>query len=513
MPRVLLPRVPAPAALVVAVAIGLAGCGGGSTPDPASVVPASAPIYVEATLHPHGDEQADAKAVLGKLLHTADPARKLQAMFDRSLRRSGERLTYTRDFAPWIGDRAAVALLGRRTRAGDQQTLIVIDAKDGDKAQETLGRARHTGTGSYRDTKYYVDQDTVAGLVGHEVVLGDLGAFRAAVDVKKGGSALADGTGLKRVRDHVADERGIGLFYTDIGRLLDAARRAKKPSASVGYVQALMTMIAAEDDQQLGAALIADRDALRIDGALLGARNLKGKGNATAALEGVPADSWFALGLGGVGATAKAAITQTAGTGPSGMDPQVLLSQLKASLGIDINRDLLSWMGDAALFMRGSMLFELNGALVVHSTDPARSAAALPAVRRLLRLIGQKPRTATIAGTNALTLETSLGPVWVVAQGDRFVIALGSAGVKAALSSRGRLGDTPAFRRAAGRLTQVKPSFYLDTPNALNVLGPILAGNRAYRDARDALSALGPLAGGAKADGKVQRFEAVAGVR
>jgi len=50
-------------------------------------------VYVEATLHPHGDEQADAKAVLGKLLHTADPARKLQAMFDRSLRRSGERLT------------------------------------------------------------------------------------------------------------------------------------------------------------------------------------------------------------------------------------------------------------------------------------------------------------------------------------------------------------------------------------------------------------------------------------
>jgi len=179
----------------------------------------------------------------------------------------------------------------------------------------------------------------------------------------------------------------------------------------------------------------------------------------------VPADSWFALGLGGVGATAKAAITQTAGHRPERYGPAGPPEPAQGVAGdIDFNRDLLSWMGDAALSCAARCSSSSTARSSCTRHRPGAQCRRSAAVRRLLRLIGQKPRTATIAGTNALTLETSLGPVWVVRpRRPASSSALGSAGVKAALSSRGRLGDTPAFRRAAGRLTQVKPSFYLDT--------------------------------------------------
>lgn len=517
MPAGLLPRPRslAPAAAIAAIAVGLAGCGGDSsdTQDPATVVPAKAPIYLEATLRPQGDQQANAKAVLGKLLNTADPARKLQEMFDRSLKRAGEPLSYARDFDPWIGDRAAVAVTDA-DRRGEQQLLIAIDSRDNAKAESTLSRAKHDKTGTYKDVTYYVDDDddTVVGLVGDHVVLGDLAAFRDAVDVEQGAAALSGVKGLKKIRDEVTDDR-VGLAYVDLARLSDLAR-TRGESGALSSFNTLRETVAKSDDQQFGFALQAQPDALRLDGAILGTRKLTAKGDATPALEGAPADAWLGVGIGGVGATLKAALAQAAGGNePGSLDPQVLLSQLKASVGIDLDRDLLSWMGDGVLYVRGAMLFDLNVALVVHSTNPARSQASIAAIKRMLTIFGVKARTVSIAGTKGLEFDTDYGPLHVVAKGDRFVVAFGQDVASALQPPAKRLGDAPAFRQAAGRLQEVKPSVFVDVPKALELLAPVLADNRTYREHKDELESLGTLAGGGKAGGSAQHFEVAVGVK
>ncbi len=517
MPAGLLPRprslAPAAAAAIAAIAIGLAGCGGGSdsdSQDPAAIVPAKAPIYLEATLRPEGDQQANAKAVLGKLLNTADPARRLQETIDRSLKRSGEPLSYARDFDPWIGDRAAVAVTDA-DRRGEQQMLIAIDSRDNAKAESTLSRAKHDKTGTYKDVTYYVDDDTVVGLVGDHVVLGDLPAFRDAVDVEQGAAALSGAKGLKKIRGEVADDR-VGLAYLDLARLADLAR-TRGESGALSSFNTLRETIAKSEDQQFGFALQAQRDALRLDGAILGTRKLTAKGDATAALEGAPADAWLGVGIGGVGATLKAALAQAAGGDqPGSLDPQVLLSQLKASVGIDLDRDLLSWMGDGVLYVRGAMLFDLNAALVVHSTNPARSEASVATIKRMLTMFGVKARTVSVAGTKGLEFDTDYGPLHIVAKGDRFVIAFGQDVASALQPPAKRLGDAPAFRQAAGRLREVKPSVFVDVPRALELFAPVLADNRTYRDHRDELESLGTLAGGGKAGSDAQHFEVAVGV-
>ncbi len=92
------------AALLVAV---VAGCGSKeeTSADPAAVVPARAPVYVEATIPPPGATRDDALAAARKVLGTDDPVGRLQELF-RGKGGKG-------DVEPWIGDRVgAFSLVG-----------------------------------------------------------------------------------------------------------------------------------------------------------------------------------------------------------------------------------------------------------------------------------------------------------------------------------------------------------------------------------------------------------------
>src|SRR4051794_5680369 len=106
------PRLLLPAACAAVVALGAAGCGdssssssGGSAgTDPAALLPASAPVYVEAQVQPTGDLAVNAKAVAGKILRTSDPGGKIVGLIDQGLKDDGA--SYGKDIAPWIGQRA-----------------------------------------------------------------------------------------------------------------------------------------------------------------------------------------------------------------------------------------------------------------------------------------------------------------------------------------------------------------------------------------------------------------------
>ena len=173
---------PAPRRLLLALVAGLvlaagavAGCAssssGGGGSDPASLVPASAPLYAEAVLGGDSQEQADAQAALAKILRTADPRGELVKAFDR-----GD-VNFARDVEPWLGDRvgAAALSLGRR---GDK--VVVAASRDDDAARDALTRlAPSAAARSYRGVDYRLDarRGKAAGVVDGFGVLGSENAL------------------------------------------------------------------------------------------------------------------------------------------------------------------------------------------------------------------------------------------------------------------------------------------------------------------------------------------------
>ena len=144
------------------------------------------------------------------------------------------------------------------------------------------------------------------------------------------------------------------------------------------------------------------------------------------ALSELPGESWLAAGLGNVGGAAggslKAARPALAGEHAgllrgrrrgglarqqTGLSVKGLLEGLLAPLDAlsantaQARRDFLSWMGDAGVFASGSSVLELKAGVVIDSTNPAASRAAVAKLSSALRQAGGEATPATIPGTEA----------------------------------------------------------------------------------------------------------------
>jgi hypothetical protein len=100
------------ALLCLVVALAAAACGqtgSGGDGDPASLVPARAPFYLEAAVQPQDERRDDALAAAGKIMRADDPAGKLRELIDRKLAEQGDALTRERDFASWLGARTRLS--------------------------------------------------------------------------------------------------------------------------------------------------------------------------------------------------------------------------------------------------------------------------------------------------------------------------------------------------------------------------------------------------------------------
>src|SRR4051794_667398 len=182
-------RLPALVVAVLGAAAAVAACGSssgaGGTVDPATLVPANAPVYVEATLHADDQEATDARTALAKILRTSDPAGKLSNLLDQSGGRDGIR--FDQDVAPWLGDQIGVGVLtfGR----GRADAVLVAASTDDAKAQQAIDKIQKGGARrTYRGVDYSFDaaDHTAAAVVGDAVVIGSEAGFKGAVDASKG---------------------------------------------------------------------------------------------------------------------------------------------------------------------------------------------------------------------------------------------------------------------------------------------------------------------------------------
>ena len=268
------------------------------------------------------------------------------------------------------------------------------------------------------------------------------------------------------------------------------------------------------------AKLGVSQNAIAIDAATLGVKqssNAPAAGNAAAALAALPGDSWLGFGVSSIGDRLRSGLQQITQLGSvGGTDVNGQLDQIQQQLGIDFERDLFSWMGDGALFVRGTSIAQIGGALVVQSSDPTATKSA---IRKVARLIPQVSPTTTVspatgvAGVDDGISVTPSGfpfPILLVTSGDKFVAGVSKQAVEAAISPSTKLSDSPSFKQASAALSGVDPTFFFDVQPVLTLADGLGAGDDPdFAQVRSYLQQFGSVAAGSKRDGDTQRFKLV----
>jgi hypothetical protein len=327
------------ACLVAVLALLLTACrgsGGAADADPATAVPRDALVYLEAVIRPEGHLEEDALDAAGKVLRTGDPEAKLREL---------------------LSARVAGAIAADYLEAEEEASDRSLD-------RSKVTERTHAGV------SYQVDGEGFArAFVDDYVLFGDESELRRTIDaVTADDGGLADDDRYRDAIDGLEEER-LGHFYADARRLTELVAESD-PEGS----QAARALIPFDRLPPVAGAFMADGSRLALDvrgelprgsGRQLGA--LVGVGG-TPLLEELPAYSWGAHGVPRLGETLRSALDSFGGAiGGAAMERE---------LGVDLERDVFSWVGDAAVFVRGESVESLDGALVIGVTSPDAAEAA-----------------------------------------------------------------------------------------------------------------------------------------
>jgi hypothetical protein len=460
----------------------LAGCFGSSSSgpslpgaDPASIMPASTLLYLQAVIRPSGSLASGIDAASRRLLGIADPGPALQALLDKTAR-SG--VSYAKDIRPWLGARAAFAVLA--SGGGHAQYVVVLDQIDTAKAQtalssnallQTSGSPDKTTRGSYRGVGYADDQSAHAifGLVGQFVVIAnDSAAFDATVDVDKGASSLAS-VGSYQQSLAGALPGSAGTAYASAGRLFNLI-----PSS--GTSAAVLSLFKSFIGHEIlyGSARLSSSGALLDLGALNAPQPSSGSATAsgpqTNPIGTLPAGSLLAIGATHVGPALLQGIGELGklGGGTAGNLSQSL-GELQLATGVNLQSDLSS-ITTAAFFVEGTSVPSLHAALLLGLSDPSRATTILGQLHTLMALIASTQHgvaigSLTTGSTSSFTISIPglSYKLVVAAAGGRIVIALDQSSLSAALDGGPTLASSSAFKSASELLGDgIKPSIYVD---------------------------------------------------
>jgi hypothetical protein len=516
--------------LVLLGAALLAGCGGsgggsGSAgrADPAAAVPAGVPFYAEVVLRPSGGTRDDALAAAGKILHTSDPARAIRGLLQQAVAGDGTKVDFAKDIEPWLGDKAG-AWFTMPARAGaDPGGAAVVAVRDASLARSKIDElAKRNGqkltprsTGSHH---YEVAGDgTAVAVAGDYAFVGTEGEVRR-------GLATLDGDGLAKSDAYVKaieplEPNRLAHFYLDLKSMLDAAFRADPSMSSrLGPFQGTLSTLLAGGPTV--ASFSADGDRLTLESVTRGG----GMAGQLSALTGLaaspllgklPGDAWGAVAVPKVGASLR-----TLWGGFAGMLGGLAASeQLRREYGIDLEQDVFAWMGDAGLFVRGTSVDTVEGALVVEAADQARATTAFGKIVGLARTRGGlDPQPVRVPGADAAF---SVRPPHahkplVLARGNgRVVAAYGLAAAASGVSTSSPLADSETMGLAKHALDgKVEPALLVAIAPVLALAESSGAGSDAdYQKAKPYLEAFDVLAAGSKQDGDMLRSRVAVGLR
>ena len=428
------------------IALGAAGCG--SEDEAASgaseLVPAGAVMYGEATLDPSGDQKEAIDSILSKFPGGGQAGEKLKELIEKGLRESDAPINYKDDIEPWLGDEAAFFASSLGSGNEPQAATGLIATDDEDKALEALEKSaegkitRHT----YKDVEYLTDESGEAGAVFDGfLVLGNEAGVKAAIDTSKGGEKLSEDETYKTALEDASEDR-LGLFYLNSPELLKSAQ---------GMTGSLPRSFEKFFRQPFVATVDADNDGVVLEGKVPEetAQTFGFVGQGSDLLGEVPGDSWLAMAQTDFGNLIDFYV-DAFGAAVGGRD--AIEQQFRAATGLDLQKDVIAWMGDFAIFARGTSLSELDGALIIETTDEQASKRFIDAVGKLARQQGGGSglRVGPLSAPGGGEGYTLSGggipkPIHLFQKGGRVVIAYGDPAARDAVDPAEKLADNPDF--------------------------------------------------------------------
>jgi Protein of unknown function (DUF3352) len=430
------------AALAALAALLVAGCGGGGggSDGLASLAPPDAPLYVESVVRPEGEQRDAIESLSSRVAGIDDPGAAIVQQLDRMLSESGT--SYEDDIAPWLGERAAVFAQSFRS---DAPFAAIVQSTDTGATEDFLQKAAKSSPdmkqGTYKDVRYYwsVSDDgvkTAVGVVDDFLVAGMFNGFKAAVDASEGGS-LADSSHFDTSTSTLPDDN-VALGYVDgelAGRSL--AAQVSDPLQATVMRSALQTLA----NGPVSFAVSATPDAATLDLSLPSSIGLNGGDLVGQA----PADSWFAVGVQGVGGILGNALETAKSLQLSSIEDQI-----QKDTGVD-PKDAASWMHNGYASVAGTSEKTIHIGAVVGSSDPKASAKDIRAARERVEADADAKLSPTrVKGADTgFSAEAPESPQAIdVAQvGDQVVAALGPGRPgEEELHPKRALADDPTFK-------------------------------------------------------------------
>jgi Protein of unknown function (DUF3352) len=490
-----------PFLLLLGCLVVLAGCGSSDTAssgtaDPAQAAPRAAFLFASVVVRPDGDLGAAVDAVGRKILRGKDLGTELHRLIDKAARSNDPKFSYAKDVQPWLGKRAGAFLTG--VQGGRAHGAVVVSTKDENAARDAQQRLEKRDPGTerereYRGEKYLLDASGSSGtaVVGGYLIGGDEAGIKAAIDALKG-SSLADAESYRQATAKVT-QNGLATFYVDAPRLLDLAAQANPRAAAV--IAQLRSLPQVQNLKPVAAALTVKPDAIALE------YPSSGDGKAADAVAALPADSWLAFAAPSAGDSIRRQI-QVVSQLQGGNSLEIVKRQFRAQVGLDLDRDLLDWIGGMSFYVGGTSLRDLNGALIIDSRDPAASQAAIARIGRVVRRRAKVP-VSSVAGGFQIHPPNAPAPITVAAVGDKVVVAYGEDGVRRALHPSGKLEGAPAYAAAQKALGGGRPSFMVSVPEILKLVRSLGAGSSPkYQQVESYLRTFDAIAAGhAESDG------------
>ena len=504
----------------------VAACGGGggaADADPATAVPRDAMVYIEVAVRPDGDLREDALAAAGKILRTPDPEAKIREQIDRAMAESdGGRLSYERDIEPWLGERAGVWISTRLDDAGEPGVAIAVAASDTEEAESSIDEAvqrenPNPTERTHRDVTYKVGEDDFAyGVAGDFALFGDEPELKRTIDALEGES-LAEDERYRNALGGLEEERLAHLFL-DLRRFF-AFVGEQDPSSAEGLRQ-LQALVPFDRLPPVAGAFMADGERLALDFvAQIPSDDLRerlgalawGSGS-TPLLGELPADSWYAQGMPRFGETIRAVFDQFAGA----VGGAVAKEQLRRELGLDLEQDIFSWIGDAGLFVRGETAATIDGGAVIEVTDEGRAASAFGKIVGAVRTQGLDAQPVRIEGAEAafaFRLPNAQRPI-VFARGEgKVAVTYGEQAAAAALSPDETLADSEQFDEAESVLgDDLEPSTIVSVTPIVALVDSFGTAGPEWDQARPYIEVFSLLASGGGSDGSRGRVRIAAGL-
>ena len=469
-----------------------------STDRAAALAPANSAVYLNVYLQPSTGQQMNLGGLIGRLPGFADEAsldEKVDQVVDNLLASTGLGLDYREQIKPWLGNQVAVAAWPSGADPADAAVVLIAEVKDRAAADASLAEIAATSGAApevvaYQGVDLHLAEGVAYAFVGEMLAVGESReSLEAVVDADGSAETLANREDFSATMADLPPDH-LASAFVDLAAIAEATDTAEQLSAV----------------STAGAALIAERDGLRLSGSapfdVDGAASSATAGFAlggepSSLVDWMPEDTIAELVVFGLRGTLEDAEAAAAGA-PEGEQVTETLDTFRAlaafGLGIDIDADLLPLLdrevGIAITGLEGDLP---TGQLLLRPEDPAAAEATLGRVLDRLSATGGSTSSETHAGVEitALTIPGTAEVAFAVSDGI-IIIGLGADDVAAAL-------DAHAEGRALSRSEQYTQTFevageragneaFVDIGALVDLMGE---GLDLPDDARDILSQIG----------------------